>query len=208
MPGLATLDGAARPLVRPVEAAPAPKHVTVATSGLPSLLTETKASTIGDGSASKWLSVGGLVLLHVLSLVMAFVVALLFGDKNNHVGPGDGGSMLAADGSVPGQLVAFAWSPVWLGVIFTGLTIVDAAYYVGSVWPLTAAALASGWLTASCSACLVAISSFSTSGATYAVALFAAALAAFAPACSVAVVLELLVRNGDLLQRVRAAVGA
>ena len=198
------MDPSAR---RPLVATPlAPKHVVVATSGLPSVVADVKGTTLGEEKSGfgKWVSTIVLVIAHLLTLILLIIQATVVSNKNNHNSVTTA-NVLDQDGDVLAQFSTFASLPILLQVVYTILSLVDGAFYVGSRWVLTAFELAFGLSIVAIQGGLAAVTAFSMNGAAYVLSVIIMMCASFNLCSSIAVIVYLLIHSGDLIQQIKAA---
>lgn len=178
------------------------------TAGLPALADEVKLTLAerADGSGGGGRIVFVVVVAHLIGLVLQVVGAFLAADKELHTDPANKGSLLLADGTVPGQLLLLEWQAVIFLALFAVLTVVDGVYFLQTSWIVSGCALAMGVAGVATSAALLGIAAFALDGIVYVVQLVSLLAVAVGFGCSVAISIETLVRSSSgLQQRIEAA---
>jgi len=174
----------------------------VSTSGLPRLLDLSSRRARGADDKSKWSGTVAVIVLHALAAVFGLVACVLVGQTGQHTALGNRGSVLLADGAVPGQLVFFFVLTLLVSLAFTCTSLADGGFFLGKSWPLTAAALGLGMAATGMCAGALAIAASALSGLCFAVVLLQLLCTAVALGSSIALALSILARSSvyqDLL---------
>lgn len=144
-----------------------------------------------------------ILCLHIVGIVLQVVVGVLAIDKDSITTAG--APLLIVDDEVSVRFLMFVFQTAGLAAVHAVLIVVDASYFLGTSWLMSACAMGMGLASVASGAALLALASFALGSTLYLLQLLAVFALALAWASTLAVVFELLAKNVPALRSQIAA---